>query len=304
MLKKIEIDELVHRIENLPANQTLYLYGTQDITEGEVYGVMVTEAFETRMYLMCFLGYNHCKAISCNDSMRGQAERNAIKEMLQSCWHEAGLSSYFLKDEEEAATDDVIPVLTTLVRIREEGRHREVFTDIFVVTVPKSMGHYQYDEYIKKQLRAAAQALLTGESGDEAIKQSCRDFNWGDFSMWFEGNEALGIYLPGAVSYWMNKAESLDISVNQDEVLLEDDVDATLHIDRHDGNEPVSLPVLVCMRNGLVDWAEPNDRTDIAASDTLWLDFGNGVHHPVAHDQLEMEKDEERFTYFMYREDL
>lgn len=304
MLKKIEFDELVCRIENLPSNQMLYLHTTEDITDGPTYGLMVTEAFETRMYLLCSLGSSHCKAISCNDSMRGEAERNAIKSMLQSCRDEAGLSCYFLDEGAESSKGDIVPVLTTLVRIREEGRHREVFTDTYVVAVPKDMEPYQHHRYVEKQLRTAAQALLAGEKGDECIRQSCRDFNWGDFAMWFEGNPELGVYLPEEFPFRLHGAETLDLSVNQDEFLLEDELDATLYIDQHNGAEPVARHVLASTRDGAVEFDELGSVKDIMESDTLWLDFGNGVRHPVAYDQPEMEEDEEHFAYYVYREDL
>ena len=68
-LSKIGIMDLAERVSHLSVNRMVYIYGGEDVGAGETYGLMVTDAFETRMYLLCYLGHTHCKAVSCDDGM-------------------------------------------------------------------------------------------------------------------------------------------------------------------------------------------------------------------------------------------
>ena len=47
-LSKIGIMDLAERVSHLSVNRMVYIYGGEDVGAGETYGLMVTDAFETR----------------------------------------------------------------------------------------------------------------------------------------------------------------------------------------------------------------------------------------------------------------
>lgn len=101
-LSKIGIIDLAERASHLPVNRMVYIYGREDISAGETYGLMVTDTFETRMYLLCYLGYTHCKAVSCDSGMEHTDEVSAIRGILESAWMEAGLTDFYVDETQWA----------------------------------------------------------------------------------------------------------------------------------------------------------------------------------------------------------
>lgn len=302
MLQKINIDELAGKIAALPSNKSVYIHGTED--GRNPYGLVTTEAFDALVYLLCNPGKNHCRAASCSDSMRGPQELSAIKELLKSFWFDVGLTEFFIDPEEFGQQTDTVPVLATLVRIRESGLKAEVCTDTYVVEVPRSIEEHKLQEYVAVRLRAAARNVLIGEHGDAAIKASCRDFNWGDWVMEFNGDRALGIHPLGNEPMSLRNAIAVDIGVNQDEVLLDEEADATLYIQRDNHHDTSNGGAVVAnMRMGFVYTQAMDTLPPIAPNDKLWLDFGNGVWHPVAHSEEARDGCEEQYLYFIYRKD-
>lgn len=99
-IAKIDLDRLAERTSQLPVNRMVYIYGKENISEGETYGLMVTDAFETRMYLLCYLGYTHCKSVSCDGGMEHTEEVSAIKGILSSAWEDAGLIDYYIDESQ------------------------------------------------------------------------------------------------------------------------------------------------------------------------------------------------------------
>lgn len=301
MLQKINIDELAGKIAALPSKKSVYIHGTED--GRNPYGLVTTEAFDALVYLLCNPGKNHCRAASCSDSMRGTQELSAIKELLKSFWFDVGLTEFFIDPEEFGQQTDTVPVLATLVRIRESGLKAEVCTDTYVVEVPRSIEEHKLQEYVEARLRAAARNVLIGEHGDAAIKASCRDFNWGDWVLEFNGDRALGIHPLGNEPMSLRNAIAVDIGVNQDEVLLDEEADATLYIQRDNHDTSNGGAVVANMRMGFVYKQAMDTLPPIAPNDKLWLDFGNGVWHPVAHSEEARDGCEEQYHYFIYRED-
>lgn len=99
-LSKIGIIDLAERASHLPVNRMVYIYGREDISAGETYGLMVTDAFETRMYLLCYLGHTHCKAVSCDSGMEHTEEISAIRDILESAWMEAELTDFYVDERQ------------------------------------------------------------------------------------------------------------------------------------------------------------------------------------------------------------
>ena len=116
-LSKIGIMDLAERVSHLSVNRMVYIYGGEDVGAGETYGLMVTDAFETRMYLLCYLGHTHCKAVSCDDGMEHMEEVSAIRDILENAWMEAGLTDFYVNEAQWAEkAADITPVLATFIR--------------------------------------------------------------------------------------------------------------------------------------------------------------------------------------------
>lgn len=94
--------------------------------------------------------------------------------------------------------------------IRERISENEVWVDSF-----------ECDESVinpEQSMRAAVKEYLKTEEGKKAIKDTCNDFNWGDAVL----------YVPDKIwnkygLYPLNRNKSIDIKVNQDEILFEDE---------------------------------------------------------------------------------
>ena len=98
-LKKINPDYCVDILSNLPPNMVLHLYGDKDINAGETYGVMVTEAFDTRMYLICYIGGSHCSCYTAGQSDKHD-EHAGILSMLTDVWNSAGLTGFYIRESQ------------------------------------------------------------------------------------------------------------------------------------------------------------------------------------------------------------
>lgn len=306
-ITEIDLNSLAENISHLPVNRMVYIYGSENIGDGETYGLMVTDAFETRMYLLCYLGYTHCKAVSCDASMEHTEEVSAIKGILGSAWEEAWLTEYYIDESqwiEKAA--DITPVLATFIRTRRDGFEVSHYTDTFVVEVPSSVindDNGRLDatkEFIMQQMRKFAWNILIGCDGDDAIIQSCSDYCWDDFFSGCGGkDESLGIYWPQICPYPIQSTPAVDIDIeNPDECLLKDEVPAAMTVLWDDGTTK-DFQVEVDMATGAVH-SDMLKAFDIWPHHTRLLDFGNGVKHPVAFDEEDQDSLTGRY-YFMER---
>lgn len=306
-ITEIDLNSLAEHISHLPVNRVVYIYGSENIGDGETYGLMVTDAFETRMYLLCYLGYTHCKAVSCDGGMEHTEEVSAIKGILSSAWEDAGLIDYYIDESqwtEKAA--DITPVLATFIRTRRDGFEVSHYTDTFVVEVPSSVindDNGRLDatkEFIMQQMRKFAWNILIGCDGDDAIIQSCSDYCWDDFFSGCGGkDESLGIYWPQICPYPIQSTPAVDIDIeNPDECLLKDEVPAAMTVLWDDGTTK-DFQVEVDMATGAVH-SDMLKAFDIWPHHTRLLDFGNGVKHPVAFDEEDQDSLTGRY-YFMER---
>lgn len=291
-LSKIGIMDLAERVSHLSVNRMVYIYGGEDVGAGETYGLMVTDAFETRMYLLCYLGHTHCKAVSCDDGMEHMEEVSAIRDILENAWMEAGLTDFYVNEAQWAEkTTDITPVLATFIRTHRDGFDVSNYTDTFVVEVPTSVidgDNGRLDatkEFIVQQMRKFAWNILIGCDGDDTIIQSCSDYCWDDFFSGCGGkDDSLGIYWPQTCPYPIQNTPAVDIDIdNPDECLLKDEVPATMTVYWDDGTTR-EFQVEVDMSSGAV-YSDVLEKFEIWPHHKRLLDFGNGVKHPVAFDE-------------------
>ena len=268
---------------------------------------MVTDTFETRMYLLCYLGYTHCKAVSCDSGMEHTDEVSAIRGILESAWMEAGLTDFYVDERQWSEKPaDITPVLATFIRTHRDGFNVSNFTDTFVVEVPTSVidgANGRLDatkEFIMQQMRKFAWNILIGCDGDDAIIQSCSDYCWDDFFSGCGGkDDSLGIYWPQICPYPIQNTPSVDIDIdNPDECLLEDEVPATMTVYWDDGTTR-EFHVEVDMSSGAV-YSDMLEKFGIWPHHKRLLDFGNGIKHPVAFDEESQDGLTGRY-YFMDR---
>lgn len=241
-LSKIGIIDLAERASHLPVNRMVCIYGREDISAGETYGLMVTDTFETRMYLLCYLGYTHCKAVSCDSGMEHTDEVSAIRGILESAWMEAGLTDFYVDETQWAEkAADITPVLATFIRTHRDGFNVSNFTDTFVVEVPTSVidgDNGRLDatkEFIMQQMRKFAWNILIGCDGDDAIIQSCSDYCWDDFFSGCGGKDFTNLEKPGVrVVPVTVPVPALELQTLLDEELDRWDTESILTTDEED----------------------------------------------------------------------
>lgn len=141
---------------------------------------------------------------------------------------------------------------------------------------------------LEEEVREIAQEFLKGSRGDNAITQSCHNFNWGDFftSLIDEDMERHGFYEILHEHFIKEPTPVLlsgfaEISFEHDETILQSDVFATLHIVNGDGTESI-CSVDVDMYSGCVEAEDLEMFDDIPDGREVYIDFGNGVKHPVS----------------------
>lgn len=288
ILTRVALPELSRRIMALPFDRVVYIYGDKDISAGETYAITLTDTFETRMYLLCYLGGEHCKSVSCAPGADAVSEQDAIAGMLKEAWSEAGLTEYFVDEAQwdRAIADNIAPVSVSLIRMRRDGLDMDVFENSFIVEVPTATieaGHNELKTSIHGKLRKAAELLLIGQDGDDIIRQSCSDYNWGDYSLAAGNNDgaAVGVYPAYAYPHPVKKPVCLAILVDQDECLLPCSVDGTFRVTKPDGSIRCELPAKAAMTYGGV-LLNTEHRVPVGEKDICTIDFGNGVCHAVA----------------------
>lgn len=77
--------------------------------------------------------------------------------------------------------------LITLLRLRQEGFRTESYDDDFIIDIPENLVNKttlctdDILKYCEKQLRKAARATIIGPDCEKIITETCDDYNWGDF---------------------------------------------------------------------------------------------------------------------------
>lgn len=137
---------------------------------------------------------------------------------------------------------------------------------------------------LEQELRDCVQEFLKGEHGDDAIVRSSRDFNWGDYFIEPHAEDLLqqrGFYRVGSFTEPVVLKGYEIISLNHDEVLLDSDIDAVLHIKPIGGGTELVVPATVSMYSGCVDVDVDGFILGDKARCQFYITFGNGVMHPV-----------------------
>lgn len=270
LLKKLNMAELTNHILEVPTGQVIRAY--TDTQKSSYFECMTIDAFNAKICVLCSQDTTCCRACHANPKNLHFALGEITSDIR-------ALPEYYV---EEAARPDTYPCLVTLVRYREEGFNRETYVDTFLVNVPISVERHQLEGYAEQQLRAAAHNLLVGETGDEAMRMSCGDFNWGDFVASFEEDKELGVSSKLSIRESANSVQNVTVTVNQDEQLFDESIDAVLIIRKPDGSIESTLAT-VNMAYGNVTPAAEN--FSCAEGDTFAIDFGNAVLHSVAASQ-------------------
>lgn len=201
--------------------------------------------------------------------------------------------------------------LITLLRFRQEGFQTEAFEDDFIIDIPEELIDDKYFndnkvlEYCEKKFREAAQATIIGPNCEKIISDTCNDYNWGDFTLHTTKDilQTVGISRIEDYDGLVNKdtvCPRYIVEVHQDEVLLPDCVDCTLII-REYGQQEIRINATTNLYTGAII-VDATDE-DIAAEridygNDVFVDFGNGIEHPVAINEDQRDETENIFFYF------
>lgn len=201
--------------------------------------------------------------------------------------------------------------LITLLRLRQDGFQTEAFEDDFIIDIPEELIDNKYFndnkvlEYCEKKFREAAQATIIGPNCEKIIADTCNDYNWGDFTLYTTKDilQTVGISRIEDYDGPVNKdtvCPRYIVEVHQDEVLLPDCVDCTLII-REYGQQEIRINATTNLYTGAII-VDATDE-DIAAEridygNDVFVNFGNGIEHPVAINEDQRDETENIFFYF------
>lgn len=200
--------------------------------------------------------------------------------------------------------------LITLLRLRQEGFRTESYDDDFIIDIPENLVNKttlctdDILKYCEKQLRKAARATIIGPDCEKIITETCDDYNWGDFILHAtkEILATVGILCVNDYDGPIDKSTiypRFTVEVNQDEVLLPDCVEGALIIrDPEEGD--IRIDVDANLSTGAITVTE-QDEDSIAKKmkddREMFIDFGNGVEHPVAINEEQQEEADDTFFY-------
>lgn len=200
--------------------------------------------------------------------------------------------------------------LITLLRLRQEGFRTESYDDDFIIDIPENLANKttlctdDILKYCEKQLRKAARATIIGPDCEKIITETCDDYNWGDFILHAtkEILATVGILCVNDYDGPIDKSTiypRFTVEVNQDEVLLPDCVEGALIIqDSEEGD--IRIDVDANLSTGAITVTE-QDEDSIAEKmkddREMFIDFGNGVEHPVAINEEQQEEADDTFFY-------
>ena len=200
--------------------------------------------------------------------------------------------------------------LITLLRLRQEGFRTESYDDDFIIDIPENLVNKttlctdDILKYCEKQLRKAARATIIGPDCEKIITETCDDYNWGDFipHATKEILATVGILCVNDYDGPIDKSTiypRFTVEVNQDEVLLPDCMEGVLIVrDPEEGD--IRIDADANLSTGAITVAE-QDEDSIAGKmkdgRDMFIDFGNGVEHPVAINEEQQEKADDTFFY-------
>lgn len=200
--------------------------------------------------------------------------------------------------------------LITLLRLRQEGFQTESYDNDFIIDIPENLVDgttlctNDILKYCEKQLRKAARATIVGPDCEKIITETCDDYNWGDFILHAtkEILATVGILCVNDYDGLIDKSTispRFTVEVNQDEVLLPDYVEGVLIVrDPEEGD--IRIDADANLSTGVVT-IEKQDEDSIAEKmkdgREMFIDFGNGVEHPVAISEEQQEEADDTFFY-------
>lgn len=200
--------------------------------------------------------------------------------------------------------------LITLLRLRQEGFRTESYDDDFIIDIPENLVNKttlctdDILKYCEKQLREAARATIIGPDCEKIIGDTCNDYNWGDFILYAtkEILETVGISCVNDYDGPIDKSTiypRFTVEVNQDEVLLPDYVEGVLIVrDSEEGN--IRIDADANLSTGAITVAEQDEDSIVGKMEDggeMFIDFGNGVEHPVAINEEQQEETDDTFFY-------
>lgn len=200
--------------------------------------------------------------------------------------------------------------LITLLRLRQEGFQTEIYDDDFIIDIPEDLVAKTTSrtndilKYCEKQLREAVHATIIGPDCEEIITETCNDYNWGDFVL-YATKEILATVGISCVNDYDGPIDKsticprFTVEVNQDEVLLPDCMEGILIVrDPEEGD--IRIDADANLSTGAITVAE-QDEDSIAGKmeddREMFIDFGNGVEHPVAINKEQQEEADDTFFY-------
>lgn len=200
--------------------------------------------------------------------------------------------------------------LITLLRLRQEGFRTESYDDDFIIDIPENLVNKttlctdDILKYCEKQLRKAARATIIGPDCEKIITETCDDYNWGDFILHAtkEILATVGILCVNDYDGPIDKNTiypRFTVEVNQDEVLLPDCMEGVLIVrDPEEGD--IRIDADANLSTGVVT-IEKQDEDGISwkveDGREMFIDFGNGVEHPVAISEERQEEADDTFFY-------
>lgn len=200
--------------------------------------------------------------------------------------------------------------LITLLRRRQEGFRTESYDDDFIIDIPENLVNKttlctdDILKYCEKQLREAARATIIGPDCEKIITETCDDYNWGDFILHAtkEILATVGILCVNDYDGPIDKSTiypRFTVEVNQDEVLLPDCMEGVLIVrDPEEGD--IRIDADANLSTGVVT-IEKQDEDGISwkveDGREMFIDFGNGVEHPVAISEERQEEADDTFFY-------
>lgn len=197
-----------------------------------------------------------------------------------------------------------VPVFVTLRQTLEKcDCSPEIYENDYIIVIPKEIvknGKTDINAYCKYILKEAAKATLLGTSCEEILYDTCGDYDWSIATMYSKREKlsSLGIYDICGYNGDITKdmlIHRITVDVYMDENLLPAPQGVLLVQRPHSSD-------YICIPNCSVDWHKGRigvDTNEIALiyAESIAIDFGNGIKHPVAYGKRNRKRKGNIFFY-------
>lgn len=198
-----------------------------------------------------------------------------------------------------------VPMFVTLRQTLEQYNGGiATYNDDFVIVIPGKIAKSgktdvkAYCEYIFKE---AAKATLLGMSCEEILYDRYGNYNWSIAIMYSKRKEfaSLGIYDICSYNGDITKDMLINrivVDVHTNENLLPDSIRGTLLVQRPHSSD------YICIPDCSVDWHKgcirvSTDEIALVCAESIAIDFGNGIKHPVAYGKKNRKRKGNIFFY-------